>query len=64
MIDRNPALKAKICPHCNKKGFRQYIATIFVRHYGVYCRECGYKSEPSVSENAVQPWVEAKENND
>ena len=60
MRDRNPALPSKVCPKCSKKGFRLYITTFFIQHYGCYCTECGYKTEPSPGEiSGCSEWTNA-----
>ena len=62
MRDRNPALSSKLCPICSKFGLRQYISFKFIQHYGVYCTECGHKTEPSPSEMmGTKEWREAEE---
>ena len=61
MRDRNPALSSKLCPVCSKFGLRLYISFKFIRHYGVYCEECNYKTEPSPSEiTGTKEWREAE----
>jgi len=64
MRDRNPALPSKVCPKCSKLGFRLYITTFFIQHYGGYCTECGYKTEPSPGEiSGCVEWVNAGTSN-
>lgn len=61
MRDRNPASPSKMCPKCNTKNFRLCIGTMFVRVYGCYCKNCGYKTEASVSDElGCKEWFEAK----
>ena len=60
MRDRNPALPSKVCPKCCKLGFRLYITMFFIEHYGAYCTECKYKTEPSPGEiSGCAEWVNA-----
>ena len=59
MRDRNPAIPSVECPKCGKKSFRQGFFTKFIKHWLCYCEDCGYKTEPSVSENdGLKEWLE------
>ena len=61
MIDRNPAAPSRQCPKCGKPEFRLGITTYFIRHYGAYCKSCGYKTKPSPSESeGCREWDNAK----
>jgi hypothetical protein len=62
MLDRNPAIKSRVCPKCGELSFRMYISTFFIRHYGCYCKACGYKTELNPSEEAgCQEWMMASQ---
>jgi hypothetical protein len=39
-----------------------YISTFFIRHYGCYCKACGYKTELSPSEDGgCKEWMMASQ---
>ena len=65
MRDRNPAVRSKVCPNCGKVSFRMGFFDRFIRHWLCYCEECGYTTEPSVSDHdGCKPWVDADEDNE
>lgn len=58
--DYNPATPSKICPKCGEKSLRIGFTTFFIRHYGVYCENCGYQTKPTVSGyDGFREWREA-----